>query len=158
MRPTDKNPKNSLHPEMQRFVDDLLVNDRRQQVVRDLVISVQCEGTFDTLPYELPYLYEWDKFVYNRSLERRGYGSLNVSSNRILKDQEFRRIELLRAVLVYCMGTVRSRFAPFIGRVLTKVRTELQLSPRVVAHDAGSTEMTLMGWESGLEAPSIAEL
>jgi transcriptional regulator with XRE-family HTH domain len=141
---------------IRRFVDDLLLSDRRLAERPDLELELDWAGEFD----ELPPMYRNSDGAgsYGIRLEKQGLGYVEIAANRQLRQDEYERVELVAAVLVYCLCKDRLLLAHHIGEILKEVRCSLKLSQEAVATHTGTGRFTVWKWETGAQAPSISAM
>jgi transcriptional regulator with XRE-family HTH domain len=138
-----------------RFVNDLIVRDRRLAERSDLTLTLDWAGEFDELPYRSLPQRENSTKSYGIRFEKLGWGHVEIAANRKLDEHEQERVELVSAVLAYCLSKDRLLLAHHIGEILKQVRTSLKLTQADVAQQAGTSRFSLWNWEVGAQAPSV---
>ena len=141
---------------LRQFVDDLLLRDRRLAERPDIELKLDWAGEFD----ELPPMYQKHGGAgsYGVRFEKQGLGYVELSANRQLDQDEYERVELIAAVLVYCLCRDRLLLAHHIGEILKEVRSSLKLSQEDVATHTGTSRFAVWKWEAGAQAPSISAM
>src|SRR5450756_2380583 len=118
---------------VRKFVDDLLLRDRRLAEKSDLTLTLDWAGEFDELPYQMPHYKAKGAGSYGVRFEKQGLGYVEIGASRQLEQDEYERVELIAAVLVYCLCRDRLLLAHHIGEILKEVRTSLDISQEDVA-------------------------
>src|ERR1039457_4569872 len=121
---------------VRKFVDDLLLRDRRLAEKSDLTLTLDWAGAFDELPNQMPKMAAGAGSYWVR-LEKQGLGHVEVAANRQLDQDEYERVELIAAVLVYCLSKDRLIVARYIGATLKEARQSLNLSQEELAVQIG---------------------
>ena len=143
---------------VRKFVDNLLLRDRRLAEKSDLTLTLDWAGEFDELPYQMPHYKAKGAGSYGVRFEKQGLGYVEIGASRQLEQDEYERVELIAAVLVYCLCRDRLLLAHHIGEILKEVRTSLDISQEDVATHTGTGRFAVWKWEAGAQAPSISAM